>query len=49
MPFKYSDKKHFCCWQDNTIHAYKCLYLYCGPSTKVTSKSKSIDEIEDSK
>ena len=38
------DKKHFCCWQDDTIHVYKSLYLHCGPSTKVPSKSKSIDE-----
>ena len=42
------DKKHFCCWQDDTIHAYKSLYLHCGPSTKVPSKLKSIDEKEDS-
>ena len=40
------DKKHFCCWQDDTIHAYKSLYLHCGPSTKVPSKLKSIDENE---
>ena len=40
------DKKHFCCWQDDTIHAYKSLYFYCGPSTKVPSKLKSIDENE---
>ena len=39
-------KKHFCCWQDNTIHAYKSLYLHCGSSTKVPSKLKSIDENE---
>ena len=39
------DKKH-CCWQDDTIHAYKSLYLYCGPSTKVPSKLKSTDENE---
>ena len=41
-------KNHFCCWQDDTIHAYKSLYLHCGPSTKVTSKLKSIDENEGS-
>ena len=32
----------------NTIHAYKNLYLHCGPSTKVPSKLKSIDENENS-
>ena len=41
-------KKHFCCWQDDTVHAYKSLYLHCGPSTKVPSKLISIDENEDS-
>ena len=40
------DKKHFCCWQDYTIHAYKSLHLHCGPSTKVLSKLKSKDENE---
>ena len=30
------------------MHAYKSLYLHCGPSTKVPSKLKSIDEKEDS-
>ena len=40
------DKKHFCCWQDDTIHVYKSLYLHCGPSTKVPSKLKSTDEKE---
>ena len=38
------DKKHFCSLQDGTIHAYKSWYLHCGPSTKVPSKLKSIDE-----
>ena len=41
-------KKHSCHWQDDTIHAYKSLYLHCSPSTKVSSKLKSIDENEDS-
>ena len=30
-------RKHYCCWQDETmraIRAYKSLYLHCGPSTK---------------
>ena len=40
--------KNFCCWQDDTIHVYKSLYLHCGPATKVPSKLKSIDENEDS-
>ena len=31
------------------MHAYKSLYLRCGPSTKVPPKLKSIDENEDSK
>ena len=31
-------------WQDS----YKSLYLDCGPSTKVTSKLRSIDENGDS-
>ena len=35
------DEKHFCCLQDDTIHAYKSLYLHCGPSTKAASKLKS--------
>ena len=39
-------KKHFCCRQDDTIHAYISLYLHCSPSTKVSSKLKSIDENE---
>ena len=31
------------------MHAYKSLYLqHCGPSTEILSKSKSIDEKEDS-
>ena len=33
--------KHFCCWQGDTIHAYKSFYLHCDPSTKVPSKLKS--------
>ena len=32
--------------QNDTIHAYKSLYLHCGLSTKVPSKLKSIDENE---
>ena len=40
------DKKYFCCWQDNTIHAHKSSYFYCGPSAKVPSKLKSTDENE---
>ena len=28
-------KNHFCRWQDDKMHAYKSLYLHCGPSTKV--------------
>ena len=43
------DKKPFCCWQDDIIHAYKSFYLYCGPTTKVLSKLKSIDENEELK
>ena len=34
--------------QGDTIHAYKNLYLHCGPSTKVTAKLKSVDKNEDS-
>ena len=30
------------------MHAYKSLYLHCGPSTKVPSQLKYIDENEDS-
>ena len=30
------------------MHAYKSLHLYCGPSTKVPSKLKSIDKNKDS-
>ena len=41
--------KTFFYWQDDTMHAYKSLYLqHCGPSTEILSKSKSIDEKEDS-
>ena len=39
-------QKYFCCWEDDTIHAYKSFYLHCGPSTKVPSKLRSIDENE---
>ena len=28
------------------MHAYKSLYLYCSPSTKVPSNLKSTDENE---
>ena len=31
----YLKKNHFCCWQDDTLHANKILYLRYGPSTKV--------------
>ena len=40
--------KNVCYWQDDTIHAYKSLYLHCDPSIKGPSKLKSIDENEDS-
>ena len=46
VPFwilKKIQKKHFCCWQEDTIHAYKSYYLHC-PSTKVPSKLIFIDE-----
>ena len=28
-------KKTFCCWENDTMHASKCFYLHCDPSTKV--------------
>ena len=34
-------KNHFCCWQDDTIHAYKSLYLHFGSSTKVNRVAKN--------
>ena len=40
------DKKHFCCWQDYSIHAYRGLYLDYGTSAKVPAKPKSINEKE---
>ena len=46
-----NDKKHICCWQDDTIHAYKSLYLHYlhhRPSIEKPSKLKSTDENKDS-
>lgn len=38
--------KNTFCWQNGTAHAYQkaCIYLHCGPSTKIPSKLKSIRE-----
>ena len=42
-------KKTFCCWENDTMHASKCFYLHCDPSTKVNLflKLKSADEDKD--
>ena len=40
-------KKPFCYWQDDTLQVYNTLYLHYGPSKKVPSKLKSIEENED--
>ena len=39
-------KNRFCCWQDETIHAYKSLYLHCGPSTKVNRVAQILKYVE---
>ena len=38
---------HFCCWQDDTIHADKSLYSHCGPSEKSESCFSKLETIQE--
>ena len=44
--FPVKKKNHFCYWQDDTIHAYKSLYLHCLPLAKVNRVAQKLKYVE---